>query len=100
MAYPERGANYKHEPKFIERMKRAEGGGVGKQPADNQDGEGMVARPFGPTGHESIDAQGKVHGMKRGGSIHMTAGSESGPGRLEKTEARARAAKHEKPQSV
>jgi hypothetical protein len=29
MAYPERGASYKHEPKFIERMKHAEGGKCG-----------------------------------------------------------------------
>ena len=26
MSYPERGVTYKHKPKFIERMKRAEGG--------------------------------------------------------------------------
>jgi hypothetical protein len=25
MSYPEKGATYKHEPKFLERMKRAEG---------------------------------------------------------------------------
>lgn len=36
----------------------------------------------------------------KGGKIHMTAGSESGPGRLEKTAARARNAKHERPQAV
>ena len=28
MAYPEKGAGYVHKPKFIERMKRAEGGPV------------------------------------------------------------------------
>lgn len=39
----------------------------------------------------------------RGGAmneIHMTAGSESGPGRLEKAAARRRNARHEKPQAV
>ncbi len=36
----------------------------------------------------------------RGGKIHMTAGSESGPGRLEKTAARVRNAKGERPQAV
>ena len=36
----------------------------------------------------------------KGGKIHMTAGSESGPGRLEKTAARRRNAKHEHPQAV
>ena len=44
----------------------------------------------------------KPSALKRakGGKIHMTAGAESGPGRLEKTAARARNAKHEKAQAV
>ena len=28
MAYPEKGANYDHKPRFVERMKRAEGGPI------------------------------------------------------------------------
>lgn len=33
---------------------------------------------------------GALKGRARGGTVHMTAGAESGPGRLEKTEARAK----------
>jgi hypothetical protein len=39
-------------------------------------------------------------GALKGNKVRMTAGSESGPGRLEKTHARARNAKHEHPQAV
>jgi hypothetical protein len=96
MAYPERGATYKHKPKFIERMKRAEGGAttdysdlppdIAKQlsNAESNPAAGRaldqelgvepavqpaspIAKPFGSNPHGSIDAQGKVHGMKRGG---------------------------------
>lgn len=44
----------------------------------------------------------KSSALKRakGGKIHLTAGSDSGPGRLEKTAARARNARHERPQAV
>jgi hypothetical protein len=36
MKYPEPGASYKHEPKFIDRMKRAEGGEVDHDPISGQ----------------------------------------------------------------
>jgi hypothetical protein len=98
MSYPEKGAGYSHKPKFIERMKRAEGGAA-PQPSDLYDPEQLESiasqekrfnppsaqdqlaakqvdpniellntpRSFGSNPHGSIDAQGKVHGMKRGG---------------------------------
>ena len=34
MAYPEHGASYEHNPKFIDRMKHAEGGKCGPYRAD------------------------------------------------------------------
>ena len=36
MSYPERGANYDHKPRFIERMKRAEGGDVSVSTAQGE----------------------------------------------------------------
>ena len=62
-------------------------------------------RAFGPGGSgmtlDSIaDKWAAENNKATGGSVHMTAGSESGEGRLEKSEARARHAKHEKPQKV
>jgi hypothetical protein len=50
MTYPERGATYKHKPKFIERMKRAEGGPTNlPNPATAK-----VRGPIGPT-TEALD---------------------------------------------
>ena len=37
MSYPEKGAGYIHKPKFIERMKRAEGGNVGPDKSKGPD---------------------------------------------------------------
>ena len=48
----------------------------------------------------SLADQGLTKARARGGSIHMTAGAESGPGRLEKTEARRKNARSEHPQEV
>ena len=61
MSYPERGAGYTHKPKFIERMKRAEGGGVEPQPSDLYDPE-QIERiesqdkmSNGPTSEKFVD---------------------------------------------
>ena len=127
MSYPEKNASYQNKPKWLDAMKRAEGGGAdddpvfniesrdySKQPASVSEMVGntakMIAEPyarvirngirdFGPTGNESIDSSGKVHGMAQGGKVKMTAGAESGAGRLEKAEARAEDAEHEEPQT-
>src|ERR1035437_6013399 len=68
---------------------RARGGKI--EHADAKEDKAMIKKLVKP---ESLK------GRARGGKIHMTAGSESGPGRLEKVEARKRHAKSEHPQAV
>jgi hypothetical protein len=48
----------------------------------------------------SMVKRSALKGRAKGGRIHMTAGAESGEGRLEKARARAAHARHEKPQEV
>jgi hypothetical protein len=73
---------------------RAKGGRV--KHADEKEDKALIMK--------TLKDQGLIHSVHRarGGKVpsHMTAGAESGPGRLEKTAWRERNARHEKPQEV
>jgi hypothetical protein len=61
MTYPERGATYKHKPKFIERMKRAEGGGV-TDSINTKDLEASRMYSKYPSGTTSSAGAGRLYG--------------------------------------
>ncbi len=69
MTYPERGASYTHKPRFIERMKRAEGGGLQGDSEPNQ-----YLNPAGG----GLQAQGNGSGDESTGlNIPLSSGDES-----------------------
>ena len=70
MPYPERDATYKHEPKFIDRMRADEGGGSDRPHWPN------------PSTAEIVNAKDDL----RSKLPPFTGGAESGVGRLEKAE--------------
>ena len=64
---------------------------------------GKVSHPDEAEDRAMIKGMVKSSALKHrasGGKIHMTAGAESGPGRLEKAAARRKNARHESPQEV